>query len=116
MLGYIAGALAWGFIKSWGNDLTRSPHSLSGLGFSELLEEVEYRTVIERAGLRGSAGLSPLAARIATSAAFGLAHPGHMVDAAMGGVLYSKAYDKGGLALSTLCHIAHNCGVFLGGK
>lgn len=116
MLGYIAGALAWGFLKSWGNGAKRAHNSLADLGFSELLEEVEYRTVIERAGLRGSLGLSPLAARVATSCAFGLAHPGYMADAALGGMLYSKAYDRGGLPLAVGAHLAHNIGVFLGGK
>jgi hypothetical protein len=123
VLGYVAGALAWGFLKSRSLDLRRSPHALSDLGFAELLEEVEYRYGIERVGLRGALGLSPTVSRTLQAAFFGLAH-GNPLDAALGGFIYSKAYDAGavkhgslgGLALSAAAHIAHNLGVHLGGR
>lgn len=116
MLGYIAGAALWGFAKSVSNNLTRSPHALSDLGAAELLEELQFRTGLEHGLGRRVLGLSPSVARLCGAALFGLNHPGHMVDAALGGVVYSKAYEKYGLLGSTLTHIAHNLAVHLGGK
>ena len=116
MLGYIAGAAIWGLAKSWSNDLERSPHALSGLGAAELLEEVQFRMGLEHGLGRNVLKLSPTAARIGASALFGLVHPGHALDAAIGGLVYSKAYEDHGLLGSTLAHCAHNIGVHLGGK
>ena len=116
MLGYIAGAAFWGLAKSSLTGARRTPHALLGFGFAELMEEVEFRAGIEHVGLRGFGGLSPGVSRLASSALFGLAHPGAELDAALGGVLYSMAYEKWGLLGSTLTHLGHNLGVYLGGQ
>lgn len=114
MLGYIAGAFAWGALKSWSHDLTRSPRSSFGLG--ELAEELQFRMGLEHGLGRGLLGLSPTVSRLGASVLFAVVHPGHMLDAALGGLVYSKVYEGHGLLGSTLAHIAHNLGVHFGGK
>ena len=118
MLGYIAGCLAWGAIKASVLGAHRAPgsHFLGGFGLPELAEELEYRVLMERGVGRTLLGVNPMAARIAQSVMFGLAHPGLEVDAALGGFVYSKAYDAHGILGALAAHVAHNAGVWLGSK
>lgn len=113
MLGYIALAGAWGMAKAIGHGAKRTHLTVDG---GELLEELQFRTGIERLGLRGLLGVAPGPARFASALLFGLDHPGNELDASLGGILYSYAYDEGGLLGATLCHLAHNLGVWLGGR
>ena len=116
MLGYIAGALAWGALKANFLNVHRAPgsHALTGYGH-EVLEELVYRTGLERKVLR-PAGLSHETARVTQAALFGLIHPGTEVDAALGGYVYSKAYDAHGFWGALAAHTAHNIGCWLGSK
>ncbi len=114
MLGYFAGAFVWGLAKAVGSDATRSHNSLEGFGAAELVEELQFRTGIERMGLRRV--FPPGTARVLSAVAFASIHPGHELDAALGGILYSHAYDKGGLLGSTVAHLCHNLGVYLGAR
>lgn len=115
MLGYIAAGFALGGAKAlvYGSKRgkqSRSAHALAMLGVDAFSEEVIYRTGVERFGLRQVMGVEP--ARLVGAALFGLGHT-NPIDAAVGGYLYSRAYDAGGLGLSTLAHLAHNVGVVL---
>lgn len=118
MLGYIAGCFAWGALKAsvLGAHRTPGSHMLSGLGMPELSEELTYRLGLERAVFGGLAGMAPGTARIAQAAVFGLGHPGIEVDAAVGGFVYSKAYDAHGILGALAAHVAHNAGVWFGSK
>ena len=116
MLGYVATAAAWGFLKSQALGLTRSPRPFHSFGVPELLEEVEFRAGLEHGLGRTILGLRPAVARLGAAALFGLCHPGNELDAALGGFLYSKAYEAHGLVGSTLTHLTHNLFVHLGGK
>lgn len=113
MLGYVIAGFALGATKaiaygSKGPKNGHSLHALAALGADALTEELVYRTGVERVGLRNV--MAPEPARLLSSIAFGLGHA-NPVDAAVGGYLYSRAYDAGGLPLSVLAHLAHNLGV-----
>lgn len=118
MLGYVLGCLAWGICKAHIYGAHRAPgsHFLGGFGLPELSEELQYRMGMERMLGRSMLGVNPAAARITQAALFGLAHPGLEVDAAVGGFVYSKAYDAHGLLGALAAHVAHNAGVWLGSK
>ena len=113
-LGYIAAGFALGAAKSVAYGVKgpkkHSLHSVAMLGLDALSEEVVYRTGVERIGLRGVANMGPETARMLGALAFGMGHT-NPIDAAVGGYLYSRAYDAGGLGLSTMAHLAHNLGV-----
>ena len=121
MLGYVLGAAAWGYLKAQGAGAKRSHNALAGLPVPELLEELQYRGAIERGALKRV--VSPGAARAITAGLFALIHPGNELDAALGSLVYSKAFDAGesrwgrfgGLLTAVATHCAHNCGVWLGG-
>lgn len=117
-LGYVLGCFMWGAVKASALGAHRTPgtHMLSGAGMPELSEELTYRMGLERGVLGGVAGLSPNAARIGQAVIFGLGHPGIQVDAAVGGFVYSKAYESHGLLGSLAAHIAHNAGIWFGSK
>lgn len=117
MLGFIAAGFALGATKAiaYGARGDRGDHSLHAvamLGLDALSEELVYRVGVERVGMRGLGALGAEPARLASSILFGLGHA-NPIDAAVGGYLYSRAYDAGGLGLSTLAHLAHNLGVVL---
>jgi membrane protease YdiL (CAAX protease family) len=121
MLGYVLGAAAWGYLKAQGAGAKRSHNALAGLPVPELLEELQYRGAIERGALKRV--VSPGAARAITAGLFALVHPGNELDAALGSLVYSKAYDAGserwgghigGLGFATLVHAVHNAAVWLG--
>ena len=118
MLGYVGLCCLWGFAKASLLGAHRAPgsHFLGGFGVAELAEELEYRVAIERGIGHRMLGVNPTAARIAQAALFGLAHPGLEVDAAVGGFVYSKAFDAHGLFGPLATHVAHNAGVWLGSK
>ena len=110
-LGYVAAGFALGAVKAiaYGSKGPRHTlHALAALGADAFTEELVYRTGVERFGLRQV--LPVESARLAGAALFGLG-PANPLDAAIGGYLYSRAYDRGGLGLSTLAHLAHNLGV-----
>ena len=108
----------WGACKAklLGAHRTPGSHFLDGFGAAELGEELEYRLLMERGVGRAMLGVTPTAARIATATLFGLAHPGLEIDAAVGGFVYSKAFDDHGLLGAVAAHVAHNAGVWLGSK
>lgn len=113
MLGYLAAGFFLGAVKALAYGAKRDAplgHTLLGLGPDALAEEVTYRFGVERMGLRSALGVDPEKARVVAAALFGLGHK-NPVDAAVGGYLYSRAYDAGGLPLATLAHVAHNLGV-----
>lgn len=115
MLGYLAAGFALGAVKALAYGSKREGHlghTLLGIGPDALAEEVTYRFGLERVGMRGALGIGAEPARFAAAALFGLGHT-NPIDAAVGGYLYSRAYDAGGLPLSTLAHVAHNLGVVL---
>lgn len=115
MLGYLAGAFAWGAVKAVSTGAHR--HDVAAgwdFGIGELSEELVFRVGLEK-GL-GFAGLGAVPVRLTQSAVFGAMHPGNEVDAALGGLLYGAAYDRFGLLGSTLTHLAHNVGVFAGAR
>ena len=118
MLGYLVGCLALGAAKAQllGAHRTPGSHFLNGFGLPELSEELEYRWLAERGVGRTLLGVSPTAARIGQAMLFGLAHPGLELDAAVGGFVYSKAFDDHGLLGAVAAHVAHNAGVWLGSK
>jgi len=118
MLGYVLGCALWGAAKAKMLGAHRAPgsHFLGGFGLPEIAEELEYRVVMERGiGLK-MLGVNPTAARVGQAMLFGLAHPGLELDAAVGGFVYSKAYDAHGFLGAVAAHIAHNAGVWLGSK
>ncbi len=110
MFGYVFGCFAWGAVKA----RALGAHSAGSFGFggAELLEELQYRFGAERM-VAPRLGLAPETARIGTSLLFGLTHPGHELDAALGGYVHSKAYDAHGFKGAILSHLAHNLGVWL---
>lgn len=118
MLGYVLGCLVWGAAKASILGAHRAPgsHFLGGFGLPELAEELEYRVFTERMVGRGLVGVNPAAARLAQAMLFGLAHPGLELDAAVGGFVYSKAYDAHGFFGAVASHVAHNAGVWLGSR
>lgn len=89
---------------------------LSGAGMPELSEELTYRMGLERGVLGGVVGMNTEPARIAQAIIFGLGHPGIQLDAALGGYVYSKAYESHGLLGSLAAHVAHNAGIWFGSK
>ena len=114
MLGaYIIGCAAWGAAKA----TALGAHSTGpfGSGMPELLEEVQYRWFGERVAAP-AVGLGTEHARIAQALFFGAAHPGHELDAALGGYVYSRAYEAHGFKGAVLAHIFHNLGVWLASK
>ena len=118
MLKYVLGCALWGACKASLLGAHRAPgsHFLGGFGLPELSEELQYRVGMERMLGRGVVGISPTAARVGQAMLFGLAHPGLEVDAAVGGFVYSKAFDAHGLLGALAAHVAHNAGVWLGSK
>ncbi len=118
MLGYVLGCALWGACKArlLGAHRTAGSHFLNGFGLPELSEELQYRVGVERMLGRGVVGASPTVARVGQAILFGLGHPGLEVDAAVGGFVYSKAYDAHGLLGAVAAHLAHNAGVWLGSK
>ena len=113
MLGFIAGMGLWGFAKA--SLLGAHRTSMHALGGPELLEELQFRVGVERV-LAPRLSIAPHLARLGQAALFGLMHPGLEVDAALGGYVYSKAYEGHGLVGAVLSHVAHNAGVWLGSK
>ena len=114
MLGFVAGAFAWGAVKSAVTGQHRHDYMDWDVGVGELSEELVFRVGLEK-GL-GLTGLAPAPVRLLQAGLFGAMHPGNEVDAALGGLLYGAAYDKHGLLGSTLAHIAHNLGVFVAAR
>lgn len=114
MLGYVAGALAWGAAKAAFVGARRDHYLDHDFGLGELTEELMFRVGLEK-GL-GAVGLASTSARVLQAGVFGAMHPGNELDAALGGLVYGAAYDKHGLMGSTLTHMAHNFGVFLAAK
>lgn len=128
MWGFIAGAALWGFAKGAALGTRRSTDE-PGLGhhaLGVLAEELESRYLLENVLLKQSLAIAPSAARAVSSAAFGLLHLGTLPncaptvvkmwrvgDAALGGYIYSHAYERHGLLGSALTHLAHNLGVQL---
>ena len=118
MLGYVLGCGLWGFAKAslLGAHRTPGSHFLGGFGLPELSEELQYRVFTERMVGRTMLGVAPAAARVTQAMLFGLAHPGLEIDAAVGGFVYSKAYDAHGFWGAVASHVAHNAGIWLGSK
>ena len=114
MLGYVLGCALWGAAKASILGVHRAPgsHALTGYG-PEIVEELQFRLGLERV-VAPRLNIAPEPARIAQAALFGLIHPGTEVDAALGGYVYSKAYDAHGLLGALAAHTAHNIGVWLG--
>lgn len=94
---------------------TPGSHVFSGVGMPELSEELLYRAGLER-GVFAGLGVAPNTARILQAGIFGLGHPGIEVDAAVGGFVYSKAFESHGLLGALAAHIAHNAGCWFGSK
>lgn len=117
VLKYVGLCFAWGAGKAALMGVHRTPgsHIFSGFGMPELSEELIYRVGLER-GLLARSGLSATSARLAQAAVFGLGHPGLEVDAALGGFVYSKAFEKHGLLGALAAHVAHNAGCWFGSK
>lgn len=115
LAGYTLGMLAYGFVKATALGAKHTGHGsfLHSVGGPELMEELQYRVGVEQ-GLKHVVGVPATAARITQSVLFGLIHPGNEVEAALGGFVYSKAYEKHGLLGSVLVHCAHNIGCYLG--
>ena len=116
MLGYVAGCLAWGALKAslLGVHRVHGSHALTGFG-PEVVEELQYRLGLERV-LAPRLGLGKETARMGQAALFGLIHPGTEIDAALGGYVYSKAFDAHGLLGALAAHTAHNIGCWLGAR
>lgn len=113
MLGYLAACFAWGVVKAASVGAKRT-HDLGGsLIGAPVLEELQFRMGLERMAL--GRALKPEHARLAGAAIFGLMHPGLEVDAAVGGYVYSKAFEAHGLKGAMLAHAFHNLGCFVGG-
>src|SRR5574343_567925 len=111
MLGFVAGAFAWGAVKAAAHGARRHDYLDWDVGIGELSEELVFRVGLEK-GL-GLFGFGAAPVRIAQAGIFGALHPGNELDAALGGLVYGAAYDRYGLLGSTLTHVAHNLGVFL---
>lgn len=113
MLGFIAGAFAWGALKAAVLGSKAHDVDLGHLVVGALEEELIFRGALERGLLRGLAGTQPGTANLVQSALFELAHDGDRIpfDAALGGAVYSRAADRYGILGSTLTHLAHNLGV-----
>jgi membrane protease YdiL (CAAX protease family) len=123
MLGFVLGAFAWGALKAQALGVRSRPVHLTHLTLGVLAEEFQYRAAPEFLAQR--LRVDPVALerlRVGSSVLFAAAHlpSAHPVfrfsDALAGGLLYGKAYEKGGLALSVATHLAHNLGVALGGR
>lgn len=115
MLSYIGLCFGWGLLKAHVLGAHSGAHALSGLGAVELLEELQFRTGLERL-IAPRLSVAPQVAKLGQAVLFGLGHPGNEVDAALGGYVYSKAYDAHGLMGAVLSHVAHNVGVWAGSK
>lgn len=131
-VGWLAlGAFVWGASKAWLNYKETAHHGcpmclesafLHSTNPVRLVQHVVTGPLVEEATFRGGLqrhiGLGP------ASVAFGVAHmePGkdmkstvaRVLDATIGGLVYGKAYESGGLIASTLVHGAHNLGANLG--
>ena len=132
MLGYLAAAFAWGAVKAHVMGAHRTqPSPLHRLGLAELGEELEFRGLLERVAVPaafGTMGAVPVAAKLGQAVLFGALHPGLEVDAAVGGLVYSLAWDTAkranflglgpfaGLAGAYLTHVAHNTGCWWASK
>ncbi len=114
MLGFVAGAFAWGAVKAAAHGVRRSEFKLHDIGLAEVTEEILFRAGLM--GGLGALGLSPGAALVGQAAIFGMAHDGNEPDAALGGILYGHVYERHGLLASTAVHVAHNLGVYFGAK
>ena len=116
MLGYLAAGFIWGAIKAQAVGARRAHDLGTTLIVAPIVEELQFRLGVERLGLARGLILSSERARLVSSALFGLMHPGLEVDAAVGGYVYSKAFDAHGLAGAVFSHLAHNLGVALGSR
>lgn len=114
MLGFVAGAFAWGAVKAAATGARRHDYLDHDFGLGELSEELVFRVGLEKGLSLTGLGTAPM--RLLQAGVFGSMHPGNEVDAALGGLVYGAAYDRYGLLGSTLTHIAHNLGVFLAAK
>lgn len=114
---FLAGALVYGYAKSALLGAKSSSFPLWDNTAGVLEEELVYRLALERGLGRAVLGLQPMTARLAQAAVFGLVdHPWNPIESAAGAVFYSYSFEAGGLLLSVGTHLAHNTGVFLGGK
>lgn len=119
MLGYVAGAALWGYAKASALGARRHQHNIANIGMHALAEELEFRVGLERGVGRAVLGLNSGVARGLSALAFGAVHEGSLArkaDAALGGMLYSLAFDRAGLAGAALTHLAHNLGIYLGSR
>lgn len=113
---YLAGAFAYGLVKSLALGATSSSFPLFENTAGVLEEELVYRLALERGLGRKVLGLRPMTARVGQAVAFGfIDHPWNPVESAAGAVVYSYAYDEGGFPLAVGTHLAHNLAVYLGG-
>lgn len=114
MLGYITATFLWGLVKASSVGAKRTHDLGASLIGAPLLEELQFRMGLERLAL--GKFVAPEHARLAAAAIFGSMHPGLEVDAAVGGYVYSRAYDAHGFKGAVLSHLFHNLGCFVGGK
>lgn len=125
---FLAGAFAYGFLKAGAaksavGACQRSP------GFGTTVADAAWEEMGWRVGLPAiltGFGVSPGAAGLTSSVAFGLGHvtadmsPGwggiRFADAALGGLLYTAAFGAHGFLGALATHVAHNLGVYAGGN
>ena len=113
---YLAGAFAYGLLKSLALGATSSSFPLWSNTGGVLEEELVYRLALERGLGRKVLGLSPTVARVGQAVAFGfIDHPWNPVESAAGAVFYSYAFEAGGLPLAVGTHLLQNLGVYFGG-
>ena len=114
MIGFALGCFTWGLVKAASVGAPRSHDLGASLLGAPVLEELQFRMGLERMALGRL--VSPEKARLAGAIIFGSLHPGLEVDAAVGGYVYSKAFDAHGLLGAVLSHACHNLGCYVGGR
>lgn len=117
LFAFLGACFVWGAVKAAAVGAKKT-HDLGGsIILAPLFEELQYRGAVERGVVKigGQGAISSEQARIATAIFFGLGHPGLEVDAAVGGYVYSKAWDAHGFLGAVAAHAAHNLGCFAGG-
>jgi len=107
-----------GLVKGYALKSAPLKDPLHSVVVAPLREEYAYRAPLANAAASGSDDLL-------SATAFGLAHfdpaepPGHramrVLDAGLGGLVYTRAMRSGGLADSIFAHAIHNAMVGIGG-
>ena len=124
LLWFLAGAFAYGLVKASAvGACQRPPDGFGDAVLSAAEEELGWRVGVP--AMLAGVGMTTPAIGLISSAAFGLGHVGdgspawegfRFTDATLGGLLYTKAFLSHGFLGALATHLAHNVGVYTGGK